>query len=155
MSGAAGGAGAGATGGALDGRPAAGICEIILVVPDVAATFAFYRDVVGLPVDDDSSDRFKWLWAGAPGRAQRIGITAGPLSFGAAHCGGPQHFAFGVPRARIPELKARLEAHGLEVEGPVEFRFWDAESIYFSDPAGNRVEFCGFSARPTAEAPSP
>lgn len=142
--------GAGAPGGALAGRPANGISEIILVVPDVAATFAFYRDVVGLAVDDDSSGKFKWLWAGAPGRAQRIGITAGPLSFGAAHCGGPQHFAFGVERGRIPELKSRLESHGLDVEGPVEFRFWNAESIYFSDPAGNRVEFCGFS-----EAPSP
>lgn len=134
----------GARGGALGGRPALGLSEIILVVRDVEAVFAFYRDVVGLPVDDDSNAKFKWLWAGTPGRAQRIGITAGPLSFGAAHCGGPQHFAFGVERARIPELKARLESHGLEVEGPVEFRFWDAESVYFSDPAGNRVEFCGF-----------
>jgi len=128
----------------LGGRPALGISELILVVKDVEAVFAFYRDVVGLPVDDDSNATFKWLWAGAPGRAQRIGITAGPLSFGAAHCGGPQHFAFGVERARISELKSRLEAHGLDVEGPVEFRFWNAEAIYFSDPAGNRVEFCGF-----------
>lgn len=132
-------------GGALGGRPASGISEVILVVADVDAVFAFYRDVVGLAVDDASSPKFKWLWAGAPGRAQRIGITVGPLSFGAAHCRGPQHFAFGVERARIPELKERLEAHGIAVEGPVEFRFWNAESIYFSDPAGNRVEFCGFA----------
>ncbi|HEY6572152.1 MAG TPA: VOC family protein, partial [Candidatus Eisenbacteria bacterium] len=73
------------------------------MVKDVQAVFAFYRDIVGLAVDDDSNARFKWLWAGTPGRTQRIGITAGPLSFGAAHCGGPQHFAFGVERARIPE----------------------------------------------------
>jgi catechol 2,3-dioxygenase-like lactoylglutathione lyase family enzyme len=131
--------------GALDGAPPRGLSEIILVVPDVAATFAFYRDIVGLRVDNDANAAFKWLWAGEPGRAQRIGITAGPLSFGAAHCGGPQHFAFGVERARIPELKSRLEARGVEVEGPVEFRFWNAASIYFSDPAGNRVEFCGFA----------
>lgn len=135
-----------AKGGALGARSAHGICEIILVVKDVEAVFAFYRDVVGLAVDPNSSARFRWLWAGTPGRAQRIGITAGPLSFGAAHCGGPQHFAFGVERERIPELKSRLEAQGVEVEGPVEFRFWNAESIYFSDPAGNRVEFCGFAA---------
>ena len=132
--------------GALDGAAPRGISEIILVVPNVDAVFAFYRDVVGLAVDDDSSDRFKWLWAGAPGRAQRIGITQGPLSFGAAHCGGPQHFALGVERGRIAPLKAALEALGIEVEGPVEFHFWSAVSIYFSDPAGNRVEFCGFEA---------
>jgi catechol 2,3-dioxygenase-like lactoylglutathione lyase family enzyme len=129
---------------ALDGRPPAGLSEIILVVKDVDAAFAFYRDVVGLAVDSDANAAFKWLWAGAPGRAQRLGITKGPLSFGAAHVRGPHHFAFGVERARIAELKARLEAHGLDVEGPVEFRFWNAESIYFSDPDDNRVEFCGF-----------
>ena len=56
-----------------------------------------------------------------------------------------QHFAFGTERARIPELKKALEAQGLEVEGPVEFKFWDALSIYFSDPDGNRLEFCGFA----------
>jgi catechol 2,3-dioxygenase-like lactoylglutathione lyase family enzyme len=133
-------------GGALGGSPPRGLSEIILVVSDIEAVFAFYRDVVGLAVDDNTSAKFKWLWAGAPGRAQRIGITAGPLSFGAAHCGGPQHFALGVERSRIAPLKAALEARGVAVEGPVEFRFWNAESIYFSDPAGNRVEFCGFQA---------
>jgi catechol 2,3-dioxygenase-like lactoylglutathione lyase family enzyme len=138
---------------ALSWTPAQGLSELILVVEDVAVSFAFYRDVVGLPVDDDSSPSFKWLWAGASGRAQRIGITAGPLSYGAEHVRGPHHFAFGVARARIPELKARLEAHGLAVEGPVEFRFWNAESIYFDDPDRNRVEFCGFGgANPSALA---
>lgn len=136
---------------ALDGLPPAGFSEIILVVKDVEETFAFYRDVVGLAVDNDKHKTFKWLWAGEPGRAQRVGITTGPLSFGAAHCGGPQHFAFGVPLARIPELKRRLEARGVAVEGPVLFRFWNAESIYFSDPAGNRVEFCGFGGPPASE----
>jgi len=129
---------------ALEGRPAEGLSELILVVADVDASFAFYRDVVGLAVDDASSPTFKWLWAGPPGRAQRIGITAGPLSYGAGHVRGPHHFAFGVARDRIPALKARLEAHGLAVEGPVTFRFWNAESIYFDDPDRNRVEFCGF-----------
>ncbi|HEU5310352.1 MAG TPA: VOC family protein, partial [Candidatus Eisenbacteria bacterium] len=113
---------------------------------DVPRSLAFYRDVVGLAVDNDGNQRFAWLWAGAPGTQQRIGITTGPLSFGAAHVKGPQHFAFGVENARIDELKAALERHGLEVEGPVDFPFWSARSIYFSDPDGNRVEFCGFSA---------
>ena len=130
--------------GALAGTPLLGISEIILVVADVARSVAFYRDVVGLPVDH-LGEKFAWFWAGPPGRSQRIGITTGPLSFGAAHVKGPQHFAFGTERSRIPELKQALEAKGLEVEGPVEFKFWDALSIYFSDPDGNRVEFCGFA----------
>ena len=62
-----------------------GISEVILVVADVRRSLAFYRDVVGLAVDNDGNRKFAWLWAGAPGRQQRVGITAGPLSFGAAH----------------------------------------------------------------------
>lgn len=131
---------------ALGGRPPQGISEVILVVKDVALSFAFYKDVVGLAVDNAGNEKFAWLWAGPPGKSQRIGITTGPLSFGAAHVKGPLHFAFGTEDARIEELKAALERHGLEVEGPVSFPFWGARSIYFSDPDGNRVEFCGFGA---------
>ena len=131
---------------ALGGRPPQGISEVILVVKDVALSFAFYKDVVGLAVDNAGNEKFAWLWAGPPGKSQRIGITTGPLSFGAAHVKGPLHFAFGTEDARIEELKASLERHGLEVEGPVSFPFWGARSIYFSDPDGNRVEFCGFGA---------
>jgi catechol 2,3-dioxygenase-like lactoylglutathione lyase family enzyme len=130
---------------ALGSRPARGISEVILVVADVARSLAFDRDVVGLPVDDASNPKFAWLWAGSPGMQQRIGLTLGPLSFGAEHIRGPQHFAFGTENRRIDALKTALERLGVEVEGPVEFRFWNARSIYFSDPDGNRVEFCGFS----------
>jgi catechol 2,3-dioxygenase-like lactoylglutathione lyase family enzyme len=131
--------------GALGGKQPHGISEVILVVQDVQRSLAFYRDVVGLAVEEASNPKFVWFWAGRPGEQQRIGITAGPLSFGAAHIRGPQHFAFGTDNARIDDLKAALEREGVEVEGPVEFRFWRARSIYFSDPDGNRVEFCGFS----------
>ena len=130
---------------ALGDRPPRGISEVILVVQDVARSLAFYRDVVGLRVDNEGNPTFAWLWAGPPGLEQRIGITKGPLSFGAAHVKGPQHFAFGTENVRIDELKAALERQGVAVEGPVEFRFWNARSIYFSDPDGNRVEFCGFA----------
>ncbi len=138
--------------GALQGIPLQGISEIILVVADVERSVAFYRDVVGLIPDKIENKDFGWFWAGQPGRQQRIGITKGPLSFGAAHVKGPHHFAFGVERARIPALKGALEAQGLAVEGPVEFKFWDALSIYFSDPDGNRVEFCGFGKPPAPAA---
>jgi lactoylglutathione lyase len=133
------------TGGALRGVPLLGISEVILVVADVKRSVAFYRDVVGLPEDNTANEKFAWFWAGPPGRSQRIGITAGPLSFGAARVKGPLHFAFGTERSRISGLKTALEAQGLDVEGPVEFKFWNALSIYFSDPDGNRIEFCGFA----------
>ena len=132
------------TGGVLGSVPAKGFSELILVVKSVARSVEFYRDVVGLVPDNLSHPTFAWFWAGTPGQQQRLGITEKPLSFGAEHVKGPHHFAFGTYRDRIPELKKALEAKGLEVEGPIEFKFWNALSIYFSDPDDNRLEFCGF-----------
>src|SRR5204863_3946361 len=91
-----------------------------------------------------SSPTWAWLWTGRPGALPRLGLTSKPLSFGAAHTGGPAHFAIAIAREEIPQQKARLEALGIEVEGPITFEFWKADSIYFSDPDTNRVEFCGF-----------
>jgi catechol 2,3-dioxygenase-like lactoylglutathione lyase family enzyme len=121
-----------------------GLSELILRVRDVPRAVAFYRDVVGLELESEPSDTWAWLWTGAVGELPRLGLTSRPLSFGAAHTGGPAHFAIAVPRANIPAEKARLESLGLEVEGPIHFEFWHADSIYFSDPDDNRVEFCGF-----------
>ena len=136
--------------------PRFGLSELVLRVEDVPRAVAFYRDVVGLRVERVSTSEWAWLWAGIPGSLPRIGLTSRPLSFGAAHTGGPAHFAIAVPRAAIPEEKARLEALGIEVEGPITFENWQADSIYFSDPDDNRVELCGFEhldgATPRSEA---
>ena len=56
-----------------------------------------------------------------------VGRTRRPLSFGAAHCGGPAHFAIAVPRRAIPREKSRLESLGVEVEGPV-YESWPPPS---------------------------
>lgn len=134
-----------------------GLSELILRVRDVPRAVAFYRDVVGLAVEYEGPD-WAWLWTGLPGALPRIGLAGKPLTFGAEHCGGPAHFAIGVPRSAIPAEKARLESLGIEVEGPVTFKSWKADSIYFSDPDDNRVELCGFAhldgdANPEAAAP--
>ena len=128
----------------MTSTPRLGLSELILKVADVPRAVAFYRDVVGLAVEHVSSPQWAWLWTGSPGALPRLGLTSRPLSFGAAHCGGPAHFAIAVPRAAIPGEKARLESLGVAVEGPITFEFWKADSIYFSDPDDNRVEFCGF-----------
>ncbi|HEY6866347.1 MAG TPA: VOC family protein [Candidatus Eisenbacteria bacterium] len=126
--------------------PRSGLSELILRVEDVARSVAFYRDVVGLAVERDDSPAWAWMWTGRPGALPRLGLAGRPLQFGAAHCGGPAHFAIAVPRGAIRAEKARLESLGLAVEGPVTFQAWKAESIYFSDPDDNRVELCGFEA---------
>lgn len=121
-----------------------GLSELILRVRDVPRAVAFYRDVVGLSVEWEGPD-WAWLWSGAAGALPRLGLAGKPLTYGAEHCGGPAHFAIGVARSAIPAEKARLESLGIEVEGPVTFRSWNADSIYFSDPDDNRVELCGFA----------
>ena len=121
-----------------------GFSELILRVADVSRSVAFYRDVIGLDVERRDSENWAWLWSGEPGRSPRLGLTSRPLSYGAAHCGGPAHFAFAVAREAIPAEKARLESLGLEVEGPITFASWKADSIYVSDPDSHRVELCGF-----------
>ena len=125
--------------------PRSGLSELILRVRDVPRSVAFYRDVVGLAVEQEPSATWAWLWTGAPGERPRLGLTSQPLSYGAAHCGGPAHFAIAIARAAIPGEKSRLESLGLAVEGPVTFESWRADSIYFSDPDDHRVEFCGFA----------
>jgi len=121
-----------------------GMSELILRVADVPRSIAFYRDIVGITLERQDSPEWAWFWTGAAGTMPRLGLTSRPLSFGAAQCGGPAHFALAVPRAAIPAEQARLEALGIEVEGPITFEFWKADSIYFSDPDGHRAELCGF-----------
>jgi putative redox protein len=132
--------------------PRQGLSELILRVADVERSLAFYRDVVGLEVERQDSPQWAWLWSGRAGALPRIGLTSKPLSFGAAHCGGPAHFAIAVPRSAIPAEKSRLEALGLAVEGPVTFESWQADSIYFDDPDRHRVELCGFARLEPQEA---
>src|SRR5262245_52766794 len=79
-------------------HPRHGLSELILRVRDLPRAVAFYRDVVGLAVEREPSPHWAWLWSGAVGALPRLGLTDQPLSFGAAHCGGPAHFAIGVAR---------------------------------------------------------
>ncbi|HEX3455217.1 MAG TPA: VOC family protein, partial [Gaiellaceae bacterium] len=84
---------------------------------------AFYRDVLGLPLDGD---------------AIVVGETR--LSFEPDDGGAFYHFAFLVPGDRFDATLAWAQER-VELLGEIfEAEAWDARAVYFHDPAGNIVE---------------
>ncbi|MDE2613068.1 MAG: VOC family protein [Burkholderiales bacterium] len=58
-----------------------------------------------------------------------------------------QHLAFEVDSMqRLTDVKARMEADGIEVVGPTEHTIF--KSIYFRDPSGHRLELAFNTATP-------
>lgn len=58
-----------------------------------------------------------------------------------------QHIAFAVEGIdELQAIKARLEAHGIDVLGPVDHGIFD--SIYFFDPNGHRLELAADKGTP-------
>ena len=51
------------------------------------------------------------------------------------------HFAFEVARDDLDGAVGRVRGAGVEVFGPVELEWMNAESYYFYDPDGNLLEF--------------
>jgi catechol-2,3-dioxygenase len=115
-----------------------GICELVLETDDVQGLDAFYREL-GLDLLLEEEGRV-WL---AAGESCRLGIwPPGEKEFsdrGGRHV----HFALSVGHDQLDALTRDLRGRGIEVEGPVEHDGGD-RSVYFFDPAGNRVELWDF-----------
>jgi catechol-2,3-dioxygenase len=116
----------------------AGICELVLETDDVEGLQRFYRDL-GLELLREEGERV-WL---AVGERCRLGIwSPGEKEFsdrGGRHV----HFALSVGSDGLEALSEDLRSRGVEVQGPVEHDGGD-RSVYFFDPAGNRVELWDF-----------
>jgi hypothetical protein len=99
--------------------------------------YHFYKNVLELPVTDDSDTQFTIH----TGLSRLIfEKTKDPLSY-------PNyHFAFNIPSNRIQEahdwLKERTELLWIEDYKSyiADFTNWNAKSVYFLDPAGNIAE---------------
>jgi catechol-2,3-dioxygenase len=115
-----------------------GVCELVLETDDVPRLQSFYREL-GLDLLLEEEGRV-WL---AAGECCRLGIwPPGEKEFsdrGGRHV----HFALSVDRDGLESLIGNLRGRGVEVQGPVEHDGGD-RSVYFSDPAGNRVELWDF-----------
>ncbi len=116
----------------------AGICELVLETDEVERLASFYREL-GLEQVLEEGDRV-WL---AVGKRCRLGIWPPGEKEYADRGGRHVHFALSVDHDRLDTLSAGLRGRGVEVEGPIEHEGGD-RSVYFSDPAGNRVELWDF-----------
>lgn len=116
------------------------VYETVLYADDVAATAAFYADVVGveqIESPDEHSAAFRLpdgnvlllfnpTRAGTPGRFVP--------SHGAT---GPGHVAFRV--SETDAVATYLRNHDVEIEREIDWP--GGRSVYVRDPAGNSVEF--------------
>jgi len=121
------------------------VLETALYVDDLERAAGFYVEVLGLRVMAKGS-RLVALDAGAGTVLLlfRRGATAGgartPGGWIPPHDGrGPAHFALAIDADELGAWRARLEAHGVEVDGEV---VWPrgGTSLYFRDPDGHSVE---------------
>jgi len=116
----------------------AGICELVLETDDVERLTSFYREL-GLKLVLEEDERV-WL---AVGKRCRLGIWPPGEKEYSDRGGRHVHFALSVDHDRLDALMTGLLERGVEVEGPIEHAGGD-RSVYFFDPAGNRVELWDF-----------
>ena len=136
-----------------------GLNHIDLATKDMEATRRFYEDVMGFPlvradlVDIVGRGEMKHFFFDLGG-GQLLGFMSGEdvegfskefdsgINRGLGLPHGVYHFAFNAAsEAELEAVKVHLEAHGVEVRGPVDHEGW-CKSIYFDDPNGLQLEYC-------------
>ena len=123
--------------------------HVVLRIRDLERSLAFYRDVLGCPVEKRQEDLGLIQL-----RAGRSLIDLVPLDgkLGRAGGAGPAHEGRNVDHICLRvepfdgvAIAAHLKAHGIEA-GPVESRYGaegQGPSMYVTDPDGNVVELKG------------
>jgi catechol-2,3-dioxygenase len=110
-----------------------GIEEIFLKVRDMERALAFYRDMLGLPVDKQDGER-TYL------QAERGHLVLQLEHHTGRHQGGgPLHYAFTVDEASFDEVLARFEGSRYFTRGPYGER-GRGRALFMIDPDGNEAE---------------
>ena len=119
------------------------IKELTLYTSKLKEVESFYTDLLGIELLDSSQDSIKL----------KVGETN--LIFEHSEQSMYYHFAINIPSYQIGDalnwIKSKtkvLPFHGDEI---VDFKSWNAEALYFYDPAGNIVELI---ARKNLKIPS-
>ncbi|MBZ0282823.1 MAG: VOC family protein [Anaerolineae bacterium] len=118
------------------------IVELRLHTADLNAQRAFYAETLGLPLLDSSSEMLTF----------QAGNTR--LIFERDSQAGPYHFGFDIPENQFEDAIRWLEKRTSLAfkDGEVRFHFpnWNADAVYFYDPAGNILEFIARHNQPNA-----
>ena len=124
---------------------AAGLFEAHLTVSDLSRSVAFYRDVVGLPLALELTERAAvFFWVGGRGEAM-----LGLWSLGSAPMALSLHVAF---KASLEDVLGGCEAlrsagvtplsfFGAETDEAEVLGWMPAAAIYFRDPDGHLLEY--------------
>lgn len=124
----------------------AGILETVLYAKDLAATEAFYRDVLGLEPFVAVAGRHLFYRCGNQvllifnPEATRIPPAPDALPVPPHGADGPGHICFRASAAEIDGWASHLRGKGVHIEADFEWP-GGGRSIYFRDPAGNCLEF--------------
>jgi lactoylglutathione lyase len=131
---------------------ATGLFETHLTVSDLGRSVAFYRDVVGLPLALELSERGAAIfWIGAPGDAM-----LGLWSLGSAPVGLTLHVAFRASLNDVLGACDRLRSlgvtplsfHATETSEPSVIGWMPAAAVYFRDPDGHLLEYLAMLDEP-------
>lgn len=130
----------------MSGEGIRGVLEAAIYVRDLDEAAAFYGDLLGLEEIVRAEGRHVFFRCGTTvllcfvARASRRSTGNPELPVPPHGADGPGHVCFGVSRADLDGLRARIELHGIDIEA--DFRWPNgARSIYVRDPSGNSVEF--------------
>ena len=127
------------------------IGHVHLKVSDLERAVAFYRDILGLEVQDRFGDAAAFL--GFDGYHHHLGLntwnSAGATPPPRGHTG-LYHAAFLYPdRPTLGRVIARAVAAGVQIDGAADHGV--SEAVYFHDPDGNGIEV--YRDRPESEWP--
>jgi lactoylglutathione lyase len=127
-----------------DPIPVRHLFETHMTVSDLQRSIGFYRDVVGLKLAFEASERnVAFLWIGESGRSM-----LGLWSLGTTPLGLILHLAFDVALDDLLEAPKRLKTQGIkplsffgvESAEPSVISWMPAASVYFRDPDGHMLE---------------
>jgi lactoylglutathione lyase len=128
-----------------DPIPVRRLFETHLTASDLQRSIGFYRNVVGLELAFEASERnFAFFWIGEPGQSM-----LGLWSLGMTPLGLTLHLAFDVALDDLLDAPKRLIANGIkplsffgvETLEPSVICWMPAASVYFRDPDGHTLEY--------------